>query len=64
MILFFRASAAKQELPEWGWPRNCNGLTCRMCDYEVFCMQNLHVTAENPPLGFMAGAVNPELVNG
>ena len=64
MILFFRASAAKQALPEWGWPRNCNGLTCRMCDYECFCMQNVHVTADQPPAGFMAGAVNPELLNG
>lgn len=61
MILYFRTSAKRQRLPEWGWPRNCNGMTCRSCEFESFCMQNLHVTAEQPPAGFMAGAVNPEL---
>jgi hypothetical protein len=64
MILYFRQSAKSQTLPEFGWPRNCNGLTCRMCDYECFCMQNVHVTADNPPQGFAVGAVNPELLNG
>jgi hypothetical protein len=63
MILHFRASARKQRLPEFGWPRNCNGITCRMCEFENFCMQNVHVSAESVPAGFVIGQVNPELNN-
>lgn len=61
MILHFRASAKRQKKPEFAWPRNCNGLTCRMCEYSGFCLANVSVDINNPPQGFKAGVFNQEL---
>jgi len=52
MLLHCKAAARKAALPEQGWARNCNGLTCRNCDYAGFCMQCVHVDAAHVPAGF------------
>lgn len=61
MILHFRASAKRQKNAEWAWPRNCNGITCRMCEYSGFCLANVSVDVNQPPAGFKAGVFNQEL---
>ena len=61
MILHFRASAKRQKSPEWAWPRNCNGVTCRMCEYSGFCLANVSVDVNQPPAGFKAGVFHQEL---
>ena len=61
MILYFRASAKRQKNAEWAWPRNCNGMTCRSCEYSGFCLSNVTVDVNQPPAGFNAGIYNPEL---
>jgi hypothetical protein len=61
MILYFRSSAKRQKKAEWAWPRNCNGMTCRSCEYMGFCLANVTVDVEQPPAGFKAGVYNPEL---
>jgi len=60
-ILFFRSAARNARRPEHGWPRNCNEMTCKFCEFEQFCMQNFTVELAAPPAGFRVGAVNPEL---
>lgn len=52
MLLHCKAAARKAALPEQGWARNCNGITCKGCDYAGFCMQCVHVDAEHLPVGF------------
>ncbi|MBQ3344433.1 MAG: PD-(D/E)XK nuclease family protein [Kiritimatiellae bacterium] len=52
MLLHCKAAARKAALPEHGWARNCNGLTCRNCEYAGFCMQCVHVDAQHLPVGF------------
>lgn len=52
MLLHCKAASRKAALPEQGWARNCNGLTCRNCDYAGICMQCVHVDAEHLPAGF------------
>jgi hypothetical protein len=60
-ILFFRAAARNARRPEHGWPRNCNEMTCKFCEFEGFCMTNVAVEAARPPAGFRVGAANEEL---
>jgi len=60
-ILFFRSASRSARKPEHGWPRNCGGMTCKFCEYEGFCMQNISVDPGNPPAGFAVGPINPEL---
>ena len=60
-ILFFRSAARNARRPEHGWPRNCNEMTCKFCEFESFCMANVSADAAHPPAGFRVGAVNPEL---
>jgi len=60
-ILFFRSAARNARRPEHGWPRNCNEMTCKFCEFEQFCMQNCSVDPAAPPAGFRVGPVNPEL---
>ena len=60
-ILFFRAASRGARKPEHGWPRNCGAMTCKFCEFESFCMQNISVNPEQPPAGFAVGAANPEL---
>ena len=52
MLLHCKAAARKAALPEQGWARNCNGVTCRNCDYAGFCMQCVHVDEAHVPAGF------------
>ena len=52
MLLHCKAAARKAALPEHGWARNCNGVTCRGCDFAGFCMQCVHVDAQHLPVGF------------
>jgi hypothetical protein len=60
-ILFSRAAARAARRPEHAWPRNCGAMTCRFCEFEGFCMQNVSVDPGLPPAGFRVGPVNPEL---
>lgn len=60
-ILSCRAESRRARKPEHGWPRNCGAMTCRFCEFEGFCMQNLSVDPLNPPAGFSVGETNPEL---
>ena len=53
--------AAKAALPEYGWIRHCNAVTCRACEYAPVCLQNIHVDADNVPGGFVIAPLNPEL---
>lgn len=52
MLLHCKAASRKAALPEHGWARNCNGLTCRGCEFAGFCMQCVHVDAAHLPTGF------------
>lgn len=61
MLLHCKAAARKAQLPEYGWIRNCNAVTCRGCEYAPVCLQNVHVDANNVPGGFVIAALNPEL---
>ena len=47
-----KAASRKAALPEQGWARNCNGMTCRNCEYAGFCMQCVHVDEAHVPAGF------------
>lgn len=60
-ILFFRSAARSARKTEHGWPRNCGGMTCRYCEFEGFCMQNISVDPAQPPAGFVVASQNPEL---
>ena len=60
-ILFFRSAARNARRPEHGWPRNCNEMTCKFCEFEGFCMQNYSFDPAAPLAGFRVGPVNPEL---
>ena len=52
MLLHCKAASRKAALPEQGWARNCNGMTCKNCEYAGFCMQCVHVDAGHLPAGF------------
>jgi hypothetical protein len=60
-ILSCRAESRRARRPEHGWPRNCGGMTCRFCEYEGFCMQNISVDPASPPAGFAVGEIHSEL---
>ena len=60
-ILFFRSAARVARKPEHGWQRNCNGMTCKSCEFESPCMQNISIDPAYPPPGFRVGPINPEL---
>lgn len=61
MLLHCKAAAEKAEMPEYGWIRNCNGVTCRGCEYAPVCLQNIHVDENHVPDGFVMAPLNPEL---
>lgn len=61
MLLHCKTAAENAALPEYGWMRNCNGMTCRVCDYGAICLQNVHVNETNLPAGFVVAPPNPEL---
>jgi len=60
-ILSCRSESRRARKPEHGWPRNVGEMTCKLCDYAGFCLQNAAVDAAHPPAGFVAGAVHTEL---
>jgi len=60
-ILSCRAESRRSRRPEHGWPRNVNPMTCRFCEFESFCMQNIGVDLAAPPAGFRAGEIHSEL---
>ncbi len=60
MLLHFAAEARKAELPEYAYPRSCNPDNCRNCQFAGFCLNRIHVSAENPPEGFII-ALHQEL---
>jgi hypothetical protein len=61
MILSFRRAQKRVDSPEQAWPRNCNGMTCKSCQFSGPCLQNLTINAENIPAGFMIGKIHNEL---
>jgi len=64
MILGCKAESRKAKRPEHGWPKNLNGMTCRMCEYCGFCLQNVQVDVANLPSGFVVGEAHSELTEG
>ena len=52
MLLHCKAAARHAALPEQGWARNCNGMTCRGCEFAGFCLQCVHVDEKHLPQGF------------
>lgn len=60
-ILHYKAEARRAALPEYGWPRNCNGMSCPGCEYKGICLNSVHVDPARPPDGFRISAPNPEL---
>jgi hypothetical protein len=60
-ILFFRSGGRRARPPGAGGAPNCNEMTCKFCEFEGFCMQNISVDPGAPPAGFRVGAINSEL---
>ena len=60
-ILSCRGEARRAKRPEHGWPRNVSGMSCKICDFAGFCLQNAVVDAEHPPTGFVVGEIHGEL---
>ena len=60
-ILGYRQAQKRVKKPEQAWPRNCNLLTCRMCQYSSFCLNNVSVNIAHPPSGFKVGNIHQEL---
>jgi hypothetical protein len=60
-ILSCRMSSRKSKKPEHGWPKNVGEMTCKMCEYSGFCLQNASVNIEQPPAGFTVGEIHTEL---
>jgi hypothetical protein len=61
LILNYRRAQKRVAAAYQAWPRNCNGMTCRMCQFRGFCLQNITVSTNNIPAGFVIGAINNEL---
>lgn len=52
MLLHFAAEARNAKYPEYGYPRACNPDNCRNCPFVGFCLERIHVDADNLPAGF------------
>lgn len=52
MLLHFAAEARRSGFPEHAYPRACNPDNCRSCPFSGFCLNRIHVDAENVPAGF------------
>jgi len=52
MLLHFAAEGRKADRPEYAYPRSCNPDNCRNCQFAGFCLNRIHVSADNPPEGF------------
>jgi hypothetical protein len=64
MILALRQAEKRTALREHAWPRNVNMMTCRMCDFSGFCLQNIHADENNVPSGIELGRLHGELQQG
>lgn len=60
-ILSCRMLSRKSTKPEHGWPKNVGEMTCKLCDYSAFCLQNTSIDLEHPPAGFTVGEIHAEL---
>jgi hypothetical protein len=64
-ILHCRQSQKRfEDSPASAWARNVSELQCRSCEFASFCLQNLSVNLNDPPIGFKVGKTNPELCLG
>lgn len=62
LILSLRQAEKRcPDRPERAWARNVNMMTCRMCPYTSFCLQNISVNLQQPPAGFAVGVKHQEL---
>lgn len=61
LILALRQAERRTRLREQAWPRNVNGMGCRMCEFAGFCLQGVHADAERVPAGFRVGPAHEEL---
>lgn len=61
IILHCRTSEKRFEQACRAWPRNVSEMTCRSCSYQSFCLQNLSVDLNQPPVGFTVTDPNQEL---
>lgn len=43
------------------WHRNVSQTTCDFCQFAPFCLQNVRVNPEKPPVGYSIKPFNPEL---
>lgn len=65
LILSLRQAEKRcPDRPERAWARNVNMMTCRMCPYSGFCLQNITVNLQQPPAGFQVGEKHQELAAG
>jgi len=60
-ILALRRAERRVSHPEQAWARNVNGLICRGCQFQSFCLQNVSVSPAQPPAGFRRGPIHGEL---
>jgi len=60
-ILTCRAEARRHDHQERGFPRNIGEMTCKLCDYSSFCLQNVIPDLNHPPAGFTVGEIHTEL---
>ena len=60
-IMFSQREERKAEKPWQAWPRNIDMMTCRMCEFSQFCLQNTNPDPEVPPAGFTKGTIHDEL---
>ena len=63
-ILSCRGESRRAQRPEHGWPRNVGEMSCRLCDYAGFCLQNTAIEVARPPSGFVVGTMHSELTAG
>jgi hypothetical protein len=62
-LMHSRNEAKKLNKPERAYPRAVSEQNCKFCTYKSFCLQNLSVDVENPPIGFSIQPFNPELAD-
>jgi len=60
-MILDRRRQEKEGMRERAWPRNLNGMTCPMCEFAAFCLQNTIPDLSHPPAGFVCEAPHEEL---
>lgn len=61
LIEVCRSSEKLHRKPESAWPRNVNERSCKFCQYQSFCLQNISPDLKHPPSGFAVGKAHVEL---